>query len=418
MKKVLVVTYYWPPAGGPGVQRVLKFCKYFPEFGWDPVILTVQNGEYPNLDFTLLQESVKMNVYKTFSLNPFLLYKIISRKKNVPTFALDYDSEKGFSKISQWIRLNCFIPDARKGWVPFAVRMGKKILNQENIDLIFSSGPPHSLHFIAKNLKKQYNIPWIADFRDPWTELFHLEGHNRLKFIQKNDRKKEKRIISSADIITTVSSNLHDLFIQKQKNKRVKIITNGYDETDFTGISKKDINNNKIVISYIGGMSKSQIPESFFKAILKLKKENINILLRFSGNIHPDAISIIENLGISNQVKYDGYVSHKDAIQAMVESKFLLLVIPNTTNNNGIVTGKIFEYIRSYTPIICIAPHDSDAANIIRDTKSGQIFDYHDTNGIVNFILAPQECIFYNIQKFNRKQLTGKLCTIFTELVT
>jgi glycosyltransferase involved in cell wall biosynthesis len=418
MKKVLVVTYYWPPAGGPGVQRVLKFCKYFPEFGWDPVVLTVRNGEYPNLDPTLLEEAENINVYKSISFNPFLLYKILTRKKSVPTFSLDHDSTRGFSRIPQWIRLNCFIPDARKGWVPFAVRMGKKILKKENIDLIFSSGPPHSLHFIANKLKEKYGIPWIADFRDPWTDLFHLEGHNRLSMVQENDRKKEEKILSSADMITTVSSSLKNLLIQKQMSKRIEMVNNGYDENDFTEIPKKQINNDKIVISYIGGMAKSQIPESFFKAISILKNKNVNVRLRFSGNLHPDAGTIIENLGINDLVKYGGYVSHQDAIQSMVESSFVLLVIPDTANNNGIITGKLYEYLRSYTPIICIAPHNSDAANIIRDTQSGIIFDYTETNGLVDFILNPQDYPFHNIQKYNRKHLTGQLCSLFSDLVT
>ncbi len=417
MKKVLVVTYYWPPAGGPGVQRVLKFCKYFPEFGWEPVILTVQNGEYPNMDTTLLEESEKMNVYKSISLHPFMFYKVLSRQKSIPTFTLDQDSSNSFSKFSQWIRLNCFIPDARKGWIPFAVPMGKKIIKKENIDLIFSSGPPHSLHFIAKKLKEKYDIPWIADFRDPWTDLFHLEGHSRHKIAQENDRKKEEIILSSAEMITTVSSSLRDLILYKQIKNKVEVIANGYDEQDFNGISKKEKNNDKIIISYIGGMAKSQVPESFLNAICILKKKNVNVTLRFSGDVHPDAKTIIENLGIKDQVKYYGYVSHKVAIQTMVKSTYLLLVIPDTANNNGIVTGKIFEYLRSFTPIICIAPHNSDAANIIRDTQSGQIFDYDDSDKIVDFILTSENFSFQNIQKYNRKHLTGQLCNLFSELI-
>ncbi len=417
MRKVLVVTYYWPPAGGPGVQRVLKFCKYLPEFGWKPVILTVRNGEFPNIDNTFINESKNMDIHKTMSLDPFLIYKIISKKKSISTFTLDHGSTSGFSSFSKWIRLNCFLPDARKGWVPFGIHKGKDVIKNENIDLIFSSGPPHSLHFIAKKLKEIYQIPWVADFRDPWTDIFHLEGHSRLDIAQKIDQKKENKILTSADVITTVSSGLQKLFRKKQIQTRVKVITNGYDESDFIGHPPLKNENKKIIISYVGGMAKSQIQKTFFLAIKNLKKLGYALTIQFVGNVHPDINEWIERFDIKDEIIFIGYEPHHKAIHYMISSNFLLLVVPKTRNNKGIVTGKVFEYLRAKTPIICIGPPDSDVGKIILETQSGLVFNYDDSQGIETMIRNSREFLFKGIEVYERKRLTGTLCTQFNQLM-
>ncbi len=419
MKKVLVITYYWPPSGGPGVQRILKFCKYLPEFGWEPIVLTVKNGDYPNLDYSLEQEVEDLNirVIKTKTFELFNLYKLIVGKKSLPSFELN-QSKKGFlSIISRWLRINCFIPDARKGWIPYGVTAGRDLLTKENIKLIFSSGPPHSLHFIAKKLKEESKIPWVADFRDPWTDLFYLEGYNRLKYSEAADLRKEMQILSSADIITTVSPSIHILLMGKNLRNNVEIITNGYDENDFLGIESKDYTKNSLVISYVGSMAKSQIPKSFFMAMCELKKKNIPIKIQFIGNVHPEAVLLIEKLEITDQINFIGYVSHNEAIKYMSASNYLLLVVPNTSNNKGIITGKVFEYLRSKSPVICIAPTDSDVAKIIHETQGGFIFNYDDSKGIVDLILDPKNIYSKNIYKYDRKELTGQLCQLFSNLV-
>ena len=419
MKKVLVVTYYWPPSGGPGVQRILKFCKYLPEFGWEPIVLTVKNGDYPNMDYSLEQEVEDLNirVIKTKTFELFNLYKLIIGKKSLPSFELN-QSKKGFlSIISRWLRINCFIPDARKGWIPYGVIAGRDLLTKENIKLIFSSGPPHSLHFIAKKLKEESKIPWVADFRDPWTDLFYLEGYNRLKISEAKDIEKEMQILSSADLVTTVSPSIYNLLMGKNLKNNIEIITNGYDEDDFLEIESIDNTKNSLVISYVGSMAKSQIPKSFFMAICELKKKNIPIKIQFIGNVHPEAVLLIEKLEITDQINFIGYVSHNEAIKYMSASNYLLLVVPNTSNNKGIITGKVFEYLRSKSPIICIAPTDSDVAKIIHETQCGFIFNYDDSKGIVDLILDPKNIYSKNIYKYDRKELTGQLCQLFSNLV-
>ena len=419
MKKVLVITYYWPPSGGPGVQRILKFCKYFPEFGWEPIVLTVNNGDYPNLDYSLEQEAEELNirVIKTKTFELFNLYKLIIGKKSLPSFELN-QSKKGFlSIISRWLRINCFIPDARKGWIPYGVTAGRDLLTKENIKVIFSSGPPHSLHFIAKKLKEESKISWVADFRDPWTDLFYLEGYNRLKISKAKDVEKEMQILSGADLITTVSPSIYNLLMGKNLRNKVEIITNGYDEDDFLRVESKANTKNSLVISYVGSMAKSQIPKSFFMAMCELKKKNIPIKIQFIGNVHPEAVSLIEKMKITNQINSIGYVPHNEAIKYMIASNYLLLVVPNTSNNKGIITGKVFEYLRSKSPIICIAPTDSDVAEIIHETHGGFIFNYDDSKGIVDLILDPKNIYSKNIYKYDRKELTGQLCQLFSNLV-
>ncbi len=418
MRKVLVITYYWPPSGGPGVQRILKFCKYFPEFGWEPIVLTVNNGDYPNLDYSMEQEVADLNirVIKTKTFELFNLYKLIIGKKSIPSFELNQPNKGFLSTISRWLRMNCFIPDARKGWIPYGVIAGRDLLTKENIKVIFSSGPPHSLHFIAKKLKEESKIPWVADFRDPWTDLFYLEGYNRLKISKAKDVEKEMQILSGADLITTVSPSIYNLLMGKNLRNKVEIITNGYDEDDFLGVESKANTKNSLVISYVGSMAKSQIPESFFMAMCELNKKNIQVKIQFIGNVHPEAVSLIEKMKITNQINSIGYVPHNDAIKYMIASNYLLLVVPNTNNNRGIITGKVFEYLRSKTPIICIAPTDSDVAEIIHETHGGFIFNYDDSKGIVDLILNPKNIYSKNIYKYDRKDLTGQLCKLFSNL--
>src|SRR5690606_13755203 len=201
LKKVLIITYYWPPAGGSGVQRVLKFAKYLPEFGWEPVILTVENGEYPALDSSFEDDIPKgMKVYKTKALEPFHVYKALtgqSRDSKIDTNILKSESENLREKISKWIRLNIFIPDARIGWMAYAVRQGMEIIENENISLIISTSPPQSLQLSAMRIARKSKKPWVADFRDPWTSIAYYQKSKRFALTKKLDHYLEKKVLQS-----------------------------------------------------------------------------------------------------------------------------------------------------------------------------------------------------------------------------
>ena len=267
LKKILVATYYWPPSGGPGVQRILKFCKYLPHFGWEPIVLTVQDGEYPRLDQSLLDEAelLKVKVFKTKTIEPYKFFKFLTQKNSLPTFELSKVKESIFSNLAYWIRMNLFIPDARIGWIPFAIKSAKKIILENKIDLIFSSGPPHSSHFIGHRLKRSLSIPWVADFRDPWVDLFYYSDHKRLAISKKLDSILETKILCSADKIITATKGLKLLFENKIK-KNISVVYNGFDEDDFKGLDKKNNKDEKIIVSYVGTIARSQVPHNFFQA--------------------------------------------------------------------------------------------------------------------------------------------------------
>ena len=227
LKKVLIITYYWPPAGGPGVQRVLKFAKYLPEFGWQPIILTVENGEYPAIDESLLKEIPQgIKVYKTKSFEPFTIYrKFFSDKKNqpIPVGILAQSGGSLKKRIANFIRLNFIIPDAKIGWKFSAVKEGQKIIDLEKPDLIFSSSPPPTTHLIAKTLAKRNKIKWIADLRDPWSKI-HYYQNNRLAIANKLDERIEHKTLSASNKVITVSENFAKL-ISVEKNK-IELIPN------------------------------------------------------------------------------------------------------------------------------------------------------------------------------------------------
>ena len=412
----MVITYYWPPSGGPGVQRVLKFCKYLPEFGWEPIVLTVKDGEYPNIDISLEKEveELGIRVIKTNTYEPFTAYKWLTRKKSLPSYELNKSNSGFFSMLSKWIRINYFIPDARKGWIPYGVKAGKELLNNENIDIIFSSGPPHSLHFIAKKLKEISKIPWVADFRDPWTDLFYYDTYKRVARALNKDIEMEKEILNSADFVTTVSNGTKELLNTKVEDLNAHVIHNGFDPEDFTDIEIPNKNDGNKIITYIGSMSESQVSEGFFRAVSDLiHKNGENIIIRFIGNLHQRALDLIKEYNLESYTDQLGYCNHCEVIIKLFESDLLLLVIPNTKKSKLIITGKLYEYLKSEKPILAIANLKGDAAKIIDQTHSGSVYQYDDVKGIKNFISQNQHQKPIHIDQFSRRELTKELDRVF-----
>lgn len=425
MKKVLIITYYWPPAGGPGVQRVLKFAKYLPEFGWQPVILTVENGEYPAIDESLLDEIPEgIKVYKTKSFEPFNLYKGLSGQKgNLPTHILSKSENESFvQKLSKWLRANVFIPDARVGWIPSIVKEGKKIIDIEKPDIIFSSSPPHSLQIGAMKLAKRSGLKWVADFRDPWRNAFWQSDINRSNFSDEKDKRLEREVISNTNAATSVSKSIISDF-SKLNSNRFFVLPNGYDENDFQNIEKKQ--SNKFRINYTGTLGKLQQIDNFLSALNSLEKDLLGkIEINFYGSIHESIRQNIYEARLTKVIKINPGVSHKEAIKIMVNSEILLLVIPNINNNNGIVTGKLFEYLAANNYVLGIGPIDGDAANILIETNCGYIFDYKDDlQDIIRLrITSWQKNEKLNFSKkavneYSRKKTTKKLSEIFAEVL-
>lgn len=425
MKKVLIITYYWPPAGGPGVQRVLKFAKYLPEFGWQPIILTVENGEYPAIDESLLNEIPPgIKIYKTKSFEPFNLYKgVTGYKGNIPTHVLSNSENENFlQKISKWVRANIFIPDARVGWIPSIVKEGLRIIDIEKPDIIFSSSPPHSLQIGAMKLAVKSGLKWVADFRDPWTDGFWQQDLKRTRYAIKKDTVYELSVLKNSNAVITVSQSIADLLNKKVVNKYFSI-PNGYDKSDFEGFVKQ--RNDIFKIVYAGSLRKSQIPYNFFEAINSLKVQNRikKLEVNFIGTIHPDAINLINERHLADIVKLNNYIPHSELIKEIVNADMLLLSIPNTQKSEGILTGKLFEYIAAKNFILGFGPKDGDAAKIINELNCGIMFDFSDSPEEVilekynDWLDGKNSLVENDSEKYTRKNLTKKLSEVFESVI-
>lgn len=390
-KKVLIITYYWPPGSGAGVQRWLKFSKYLPLYGWEPVILTVNPdyAAYPVIDNSLLQEiSQELKVHKTKATDYFRLYK--KDKSKIPSagFAGNYDNSfKG--KIFRFIRGNFFIPDPRRGWNKFALRKACEIIENEDIKHIITTGPPHSTQLIGLKLKKKYpGIKWISDFRDPWTDIYYYELFYPSFISRAIDKCYEKSVLLNADIITTVGHTLGKQLELKADGigSKIKIIHNGYDENDFDNVVPKTPE--RFTISYTGTISESYPVDGFLKALQSLILKGNNILFRFTGLVSEVQKKQIATSISTENLEFIPYADHGDAILQMVSSSLLLLVIAKHHGNRSFLSGKLFEYIASGKPVLCLGPVDGDAAQILNSTGLGKCFDYDDDNGIAEFILS------------------------------
>lgn len=381
MKRVLFISYYWPPSGGAGVQRSLKFVKYLPASGIDPVVLTVDEkfASYPLLDETLLADlPSNLTIVKSKSLEPLRLLSLVVSKKRIPHggFA-NSNKEKWHQKLLRFIRGNVFIPDARVGWIRFAVRAADRIINEHKIDTVFITSPPHSSQLIGLELKKRHNIRWIADLRDPWTDIYYYSDMLHTKRSAAIDRRYELSVLESADEVITVSEPIKQLFLSKSatiRKDKFHVIPNGYDESDF--LSDEKITFESFLITYVGTIAESYYPEVFFKLLRKLIEEFPEVPVRFRlvGSLPGSVREFVKKYNLENITEYISHVSHESAIHYMQRSAALLLIIPDVHGNEGILTGKLFEYLASRRPVIGIGPVNGSAAKIINDCTAGRMF--------------------------------------------
>ena len=422
MKRVLIITYYWPPSGGAGVQRWLKFSKFLPEFGWEPVILTVdpEKATFPVLDKTLLAEvNPNITVVHTDSREWFSFYQKASGSDKVPYagFANERKSPSLKQKLARFVRGNFFLPDPRKGWNKAAVAAAKTILNEGKIDCIITTSPPHSTQLIGYKLAQEYNIPWIADFRDPWTDIYYYKQFYPTIFAHRKNLKTEKNVLEKADAVITVGPTLQNLFANKiESNKdKIKVLTNGYDPDDFQSLPPKS--SSKFVITYVGTLADIYPLDHFLTAFKRLIENDSNALFRCIGTISPQQREKIMQLPEEN-IELIQYVNHRTAIEYMSSSSCLLLIIPSNPNNKGIITGKIFEYIAVGRPIVFLGPTDGDGATIIREGKAGAVINYNNDSEIYETLIAwSKQLPTIEIKNsFSRKSLTQSLSVILDEL--
>ncbi len=427
-KKILIITYYWPPAGGPGVQRWLKFAKYLPDFGWKPIIYTPENPSYPLLDETLMKDVPEnIEMVRTKIWEPYQLAEKLN-KSNKKFKAGQFDVGKNQSwksKLSIWVRGNFFIPDARVFWVKPSVTFLEKYLKKNKIDTIITSGPPHSLHLIGLGLKnKMPDLKWVADFRDPWTEISYYKHLKLTKSSDKKHRQLESAVFKNADI--TLATSYTDAENFRKAGANAFCITNGYDESDSGKKAKgQNLQNGQAFnLSYIGVLEQLRNPENLWKALDELIKENAEFAadfkLKFVGRIDDKILHSIENSSLKNHILNLGYLAHGKAVEEMQNSDMLLITnFPNEASK-GIIPGKIFEYLASGKQILSFGPDKADVAKILEETQAGKHFSYQDTENIKKFILEKYELwkndsLIENtqhIEQFSRKNLTQQLTEV------
>ncbi|MFQ3576471.1 MAG: glycosyltransferase family 4 protein [Cytophagales bacterium] len=416
--KVLFFSYYWPPAGGPGVQRAVKFCKYLSAFGIDPIMVTLneKKAHYPVLDFSLMKEIEHVETHKTDTWEPFSLAGLKGKKDEVSFFNSADVSIK--TKAMRFLRGNLFIPDPRRFWKKYALRKADEIIKIHDIKAIITTGPPHSVHLIGLSLQKKYHIPWLADFRDPWSDIYFMKTLFRIPFIHEIDKSLEKKVLESADAVVCIGESLKsNLCSKSSKNlsEKIKVIYNGFDESDFTYIEKT--HNHKIIISYVGTLAPKHRIENFLNALECLESHNFEF--HVVGDIHPKTKNSIESILQKTPFKLWGRLSHDEAVVKTSTSDLLLLSIFDDSLE-GSVPAKLFEYLGSKNPIICLGPPNGESANIIKKCQSGETFDFDDLNGMLEFLKNfPKMNIKPNIQElenFSRKKLTESLAKTLLQI--
>ena len=384
MKKVLIISYYWPPSGGSGVQRWLKFAKYLPKFNWKPIVYTPENPYFDLMDKSLIAEIPnEVEVIKTKIWEPYYLKdKIFGKSKNSQTSGLINNTFTFKNYFFNWIRGNFFVPDPKIFWVKKSIKFLLKYINKNNIEYIVSTGPPHSMHLIALALKKKNkNLKWIADFRDPWSKLDLLDNFYLSYFAKNKNKLLEKNVLSKANLILTVSEKWKDDF-KKLGANNVKVITNGYDDSDFTKYTSK-IPKEKFVIGHYGLINHLRNPKNFWKALDEICLENKDfskkLEIHLSGNIDKNIIKEINNYSaINSKVKILGYLSHKEVIDAYSITSLLLVLLFNSKSGLGNHPAKLFECIACKKQFFVFGPENSDTQKLLNKTKIGEYLLYSD----------------------------------------
>jgi hypothetical protein len=423
VKKALIITYYWPPAGGPGVQRWLKFVKYLPTFGVEPIVYIPENPTYPIIDESLLADVPSdITIIKRPITEPYKHANKVSRNNSEElSKGIIHKPERQtlVEKLMLFVRGNFFIPDARKNWVKPSVSFLSEYLIKHEIKTVITTGPPHSLHLIGLQLKDQLNIKWFADFRDPWTTIGYHKKLKLLPMAKLKHKTLEKKVLSEADHIIVTSFNTQNDFEAITENP-ISVITNGYDE-EIVAATKLD---EKFTLSHIGSMLSDRDPHVLWEVLSDLIiEDNIfqsHFQLNLIGTTSDDILASLEKYGLTQFVNVKGYVNHEKALKYQRKSQVLLLVEIDSEETRCIIPGKLFEYMRSNRPIIALGPIGSDVEHILQTTQTGFYFSYEEKKALKESIKTLFEAFrnnnlqskAINLEQYSRKALTSQLASL------
>ncbi|MEQ8573812.1 MAG: glycosyltransferase, partial [Fulvivirga sp.] len=338
MKKVLIITYYWPPSGGGGVQRWLKFAKYLPEFGWEPIIFTPENPDFDIQDESLLKDaSPELEVIKLPIWEPYSLFAKVNRGQKPKQGLINGGEKKSFfNSVALFIRGNFFIPDPRRFWVRPSVKFLSRIIEDNKIDVVVTTGPPHSIHLIGLGLKKKLGVKWLADFRDPWSKWDMLEQFKMLPLAKYMHKRLERKVLANADEVLTVSQSWSKEFEQIHQRK-YSVITNGFDAEDFE-LESNTTTSNELVISHFGLINEFRNPINFWKATKEMVANNPETKFKINlfGTIASKILRMLESDDVlKTVVEIKNPVSHDQVLKEYQKSDVLLLLLNNTDNAQG-----------------------------------------------------------------------------------
>lgn len=419
MQKVLIITYYWPPAGGPGVQRWLKFVKYLRDFDIEPIVYIPENPNYPIIDETFLDEVPNgIKIYKRPIFEPYGLARIFSKKKTKKISAgiINSTNQSVLEKLMLWIRGNLFIPDARKYWIKPSVAFLSNIIEQEGIETVITTGPPHSVHLIGLELKRRNKVRWVTDFRDPWTSIGY---HKKLKLTassQTKHKRLEELVLTEADKIIVTSNTTKQEFANITQ-KPITVITNGYDTSNGSPVAL-DVD---FTVSHIGSLLSGRNPINLWKAFSELIHEIPDFKkyfkLQLAGVISSDVLESIYFYGLQPYTELLGYISHEQAILYQKKSQVLLLIEIDSEETQGIIPGKVFEYMAAKRPILGVGPGMWEVGNLISASNTGRTYDYQQSNELKSTMLEwfldyKKEQLalpFAKVEQYHRRELTKKL---------
>ena len=425
-KKILIITYYWPPAGGPGVQRWLKFVKYLPEFDIQPIVYVPENPTYPIVDAYLETEvSDKAIILKNKIFEPYQLASFLSKNKTkkISSGIIPNQKKQSFlEKLMLWVRGNLFIPDARIFWVKPSVAYLEKYIRENEIDMIVTSGPPHSLHLIGLELKQKLNLKWLADFRDPWTTIGYHKSLRLSNYAAKRHKQLEHQVLNSADTIIVTSKTTKSEF-QAITSKPIAVITNGF---DVEKIEKQTLDI-KFSLAHIGSFLSERNPLILWESLVELLQEipdfKSHLEIKLMGAVSQEVLETISQFGLNSYLNNLGYVSHAVAVEHQRKSQVLLLIEINSEDTKSIIPGKLFEYMVSERPIVAIGPKDSDFAEIITNTNTGVFFDYSEKARLkqtildyyTQFLEGKLQSNGVGLQHYSRKNLTKQLVELINQ---
>jgi len=392
MKRVLIISYYWPPAGGISVLRILKFVKYLRRFGWEPVVCVPEGADYIYEDHNNFKDIPEdLTVLKTKIIEPFKAFKLLSGRKKTDTNNPVYgnNAKKSFiDNFAIWIRGNFFIPDARAMWIKPTVKFLSKYIEENKIDAILTDGPPHTNTMIGQKLSEKYGIPWLADFQDPWTQVDYYKLLKISKWADSKHREMEQKVFRTAAKIT-IASPTWAKDLESIGAMNVDVIYYGYDEDDFKDLKKQE--HSDFVISHTGILGKDRKPDVLFKVLKDLKDElpgfEKKLKIKFAGPVEQCVRDSIKENRLESNYEELGNIPRKEALTLNLSSQILLLPINKADNAAGRIPGKLYEYLRAKVPVLCFGPVDGDVAKILKDTNAGITVPYDDYDEIKQFIV-------------------------------